>query len=54
MPRTGSIPNGTAATWRIPMVGGMVSIRLEAEDEFNGTGLAIHKISASAERKTLW
>ena len=38
----------------VPVVGGMVSIRLEAEDEFNGTGLAIHKISASAERKTLW
>jgi Amt family ammonium transporter len=31
-----------------------VGIRLEAEDEFNGTDLTIHKISASAERETLW
>ena len=31
-----------------------VGIRLDAEDEFNGTDLTIHKISASAERETLW
>ena len=31
-----------------------IGIRLEAEDEFNGTDLTIHKISASAERETLW
>ena len=31
-----------------------VGIRLEAEDEFNGTDLTIHKISASPERETLW
>ena len=30
-----------------------VGIRLDAEDEFNGTELAIHNISASAERETL-
>jgi Amt family ammonium transporter len=30
-----------------------VGIRLDAEDEFNGTDLTIHKISASAERETL-
>ena len=32
----------------------VVGIRLNAEDEFNGTDLTIHKISASAERETLW
>ena len=31
-----------------------VGIRLDAEDEFNGTDLTIHRISASAERETLW
>jgi Amt family ammonium transporter len=31
-----------------------VGIRLDAEDEFNGTDLTIHKISASAEREPLW
>jgi Amt family ammonium transporter len=31
-----------------------VGIRLEAEDEFNGADLTIHKISASAERETAW
>lgn len=31
-----------------------VNIRLDAEEEFNGTDLTIHKISASAERETLW
>jgi Amt family ammonium transporter len=31
-----------------------VGIRLDAEDEFNGADLTVHKISASAERETLW
>jgi Amt family ammonium transporter len=31
-----------------------VGIRLDAEDEFNGADLTFHKISASAERETLW
>ena len=31
-----------------------VGIRLDAEAEFEGTDLTIHKISASAERETLW
>jgi len=32
----------------------MVGIRLDAEDECNGTDLTIHNISASAKRETLW
>jgi ammonium transporter, Amt family len=31
-----------------------VGIRLDAEEEFNGADLSIHKISASAERETNW
>jgi Amt family ammonium transporter len=31
-----------------------VGIRLSQEDEFNGADLAIHKISATAERETSW
>ena len=31
-----------------------VGIRLDAEDEFNGADLTVHKISSSAERETLW
>jgi Amt family ammonium transporter len=31
-----------------------VGIRLDAEEEFNGADLSIHKISASPERETLW
>ncbi len=31
-----------------------VGIRLDAEDEYNGADLTIHKISSSAERETLW
>jgi Amt family ammonium transporter len=31
-----------------------VGIRLDPEDEYNGADLAIHKISSSAERETLW
>ena len=56
-------PAGTALGILIGFGGGllvygalkaMVGIRLDAEDEFNGTDLTIHKISASAERETLW
>jgi len=32
----------------------LVGIRLSQEDEFNGADLAIHKISATAERETSW
>ena len=32
----------------------LVGIRLDAEEEFNGADLTIHKISSSAERETLW
>ncbi len=32
----------------------LVGIRLDAEEEFNGSDLTIHKITASAERETLW
>ena len=32
----------------------VVGIRLDAEEEFNGADLTIHKISASAERETAW
>ena len=32
----------------------MVGIRLDAEEEFEGADLTIHKVSASAERETLW
>jgi Amt family ammonium transporter len=31
-----------------------VGIRLDAEEEFEGADLSIHKVSASAERETLW
>ena len=31
-----------------------VGIRLDAEDEFNGADLSIHKITSSPERETLW
>jgi Amt family ammonium transporter len=31
-----------------------VGIRLDAEEEFNGADLSIHKISATAERETNW
>ncbi|MHB1245902.1 MAG: ammonium transporter [Sulfuriferula sp.] len=31
-----------------------VGIRLSQEDEFNGADLAVHKISATAERETSW
>jgi Amt family ammonium transporter len=33
----------------------LVGMRLDAEEEFNGADLSIHKISStSAERETLW
>ncbi len=31
-----------------------VGIRLDAEEEFNGADLSIHRVSASPERETLW
>jgi len=31
-----------------------VGIRLDPEEEFNGADLSIHKVTASAERETLW
>ena len=32
----------------------LVGLRLDAEEEFNGADLSIHKISSTAERETLW
>ncbi|MBM3390601.1 MAG: ammonium transporter [Betaproteobacteria bacterium] len=32
----------------------LTDLRLDAEEEFNGADLSIHKISATAERETLW
>ena len=32
----------------------VVGLRLDAEDEFNGADLSIHKVSATAERETSW
>ena len=54
---------GTLLGITVAVVGGLivygglkqfVGIRLDAEEEFNGADLTIHKISASAERETLW
>ena len=54
---------GTAMGVAIAFCGGLlvygvlkktVGIRLDAEEEFNGADLTIHKISSSAERETLW
>jgi Amt family ammonium transporter len=54
---------GTLMGVTIAFVGGFVvygllkktvGIRLDAEEEFNGADLSIHKISASAERETNW
>jgi Amt family ammonium transporter len=54
---------GTLAGILIAFVGGAVvygvlklaiGIRLDAEEEFNGADLSIHKISATAERETNW
>lgn len=32
----------------------LVGLRLDAEEEFNGADLSIHRISASPERETNW
>jgi Amt family ammonium transporter len=32
----------------------ILGLRLDAEEEYNGADLSIHKISATAERETLW
>jgi Amt family ammonium transporter len=32
----------------------VVGLRLDAEAEFNGADLSIHKVSATAERETSW
>jgi Amt family ammonium transporter len=54
---------GTALGITVALAGGFavygllkatVGIRLDAEEEFNGADLTIHKISSSAERETLW
>ena len=36
------------------LVNKMVGIRLDAEEEFNGADLSIHKISATPERESGW
>jgi len=55
--------SGTMLGIVIALIGGLivygglkltVGIRMEAEDEFNGADLAIHKISSTAERETNW
>ena len=54
---------GTALGVAIALAGGLIvygvlkktiGLRLDAEDEFNGADLSIHKITSSAERETLW
>jgi Amt family ammonium transporter len=54
---------GTAMGIAIALIGGfvvygalksIVGIRLDAEEEFNGADLSIHKISATPERETNW
>ena len=54
---------GTAVGVAIALAGGfviygairvLVGLRLDAEQEFEGADLAIHRISASPERETLW
>jgi len=32
----------------------LIGLRLDPEDEYNGADLSIHKITATAERETLW
>jgi Amt family ammonium transporter len=55
--------SGTLLGIAIALIGGLivygglkliVGIRMEAEDEFIGADLAIHKISSTAERETNW
>ncbi len=54
---------GTLLGIVIALVGGFIiygglkvvmGIRLDAEEEFNGADLSIHKISASPERESGW
>ncbi|GMV54431.1 MAG: ammonium transporter [Betaproteobacteria bacterium] len=54
---------GTALGIGIALAGGLVvygllkattGLRLDAEDEFKGADLTVHRISASSERETLW
>jgi ammonium transporter, Amt family len=54
---------GTLMGVAVALVGGFVvygglkatiGIRLDAEEEFEGADLTIHKVSSSAERETLW
>ncbi len=54
---------GTLAGIGVAVTGGLVvygtlkklfGLRLDAEEEFNGADLSIHKISSTAERETLW
>jgi Amt family ammonium transporter len=54
---------GTLAGIAVALIGGglvygliksTVGLRLEAEEEFNGADLSIHRISASPERETNW
>ncbi len=54
---------GTALGVTVALTGGFivygllkmtVGLRLDAEEEFNGADLSIHKITSSAERETLW
>jgi Amt family ammonium transporter len=54
---------GTLTGIAIALVGGAavygalkltIGIRLDAEEEFNGADLSIHRISATAERETNW
>jgi Amt family ammonium transporter len=54
---------GTLTGVLIALIGGAVvygalklaiGLRLDAEEEFNGADLSIHKISATAERETNW
>ena len=55
--------SGTVLGIVIALIGGLivygglklvVGIRMDAEDEFNGADLAIHKISSTPERETNW
>jgi len=54
---------GTLGGISVALIGGgvvygllklFVGLRLDPEDEFNGADLTIHKITATAERETLW
>lgn len=54
---------GTALGIGVALAGGLVvygllkattGLRLDAEDEFKGADLTVHRVSASSERETLW